>query len=150
MRPGRWFLSPLVILLATGCARETFRWRPSLTSQVPDSMPVRFNVGRGEPRASGRSLGWQRGAPRLITPRGDTVAVPESAYIQVRLKDKANHALAGAFVGMVVGVGVSFAECGETRCGPGDRRPLYITGLGALVGSRFKAASWVRVRWDAR
>ena len=146
----RWLLAPILMLLATGCSRATFRWKPSLTSQVPDSTPVRFHVARGVPRVSGRALDWQRGGPRVITPRGDTVTVPDTALIQVRLKDKSNHALAGAIVGIVAGAGVSLAKCWNTHCPPGDRRPVYIAGLGAVVGSRFKADSWVRVRWDAR
>jgi len=150
MRRVRWFLAPLVILLASGCTRATFRWRPSVTSQVPDSTPVRFYVARGQPRVSGRAFDWQRGSPRVITPRGDTVTVPDTALIQVRLKDKGNHAVLGAIVGIVAGVGLSYAACGDISCGPGDRRPVFIGGLGALVGSRFKADSWVRVRWDAR
>ena len=152
MRTVPLILSLLVILLATGCAKATFRWQPSLTSQVPDGTPVRFKVARGEPRASGQALDWQRGAPRVITPRGDTVSVPDTAFIQVRLKNKTNHAVAGAIAGFVVGVGVSWATCAppKTHCGEQDPTPMLAAGLGALIGSLFKADHWVRVRWDAR
>ena len=117
-------------------------------SQVPDSTPVRFEVERSDPWVSGQALGWQRGSPRIITPRGDTVVVPGAALVQVRLREKTNRAVVGAVVGFVVGMGVSYARCPSPRtsCAEGDpMTPLLVSSLGALVGSRFKADEWVRV-----
>ena len=133
-----------------GCGGATFRWHPSLVSQVPDSTPVRFGVQRNTRRVLGRALDWQHGRPRVITARGDTVVVPDTATLEVRLKNKANRAVAGAVVGYIVGVGVSYGLCPppKTTCGEQDPTPVWSAGLGALIGSAFKKDHWVRVRWD--
>jgi len=64
-----------ILLLGAACGSATVTWRPSLLSHVPDSTPVRWNPQTGEPRVRGRSLGWQNGAPRVVTDIGDTMCV---------------------------------------------------------------------------
>jgi hypothetical protein len=145
-----WSVTPTLFLVVAACGGATFRWRPSLSSQVPDSTPVRFVTQRSEPRVTGRALDWERRRPRLITLRGDTVLVPEGARLEVRLKEKTTRAVAGAVVGFVVGVGVMYSTCAAPRryCGEQDPTPMLAAGLGALVGSRIKADQWIRVRWN--
>ena len=140
------------LLLVTACGGATFRWRPSLVSHVPDSTPVRVNPQTGEPRIRGRSLGWQQGAPRLITATGDTIVLSRGAgRVEVRLKEKKGQGVLGAVIGWAVGVGVTYATCDppRTHCGEQNPVPIWGAGLGAVIGSMFKTDDWARVRWDS-
>jgi len=143
------FALPSMCLVVSACGRTTFRWQPSLVTHVPDSTPVRFALDRGTPRTVGRSLDWRLGRPRVVTTRGDTVVVPQGATLEVKLKDKANRAVAGAIIGFVAGAGLSYALCDppKTHCGEEDPTQLLTAGLGALIGSAIKTDHWVRVRW---
>jgi hypothetical protein len=87
----------------------------------------------------------------VITARGDTVVVPDGSILDVRLNEKAGHSTAGAIVGWALGIAVSYAACPPPKkyCGEEDPTPLLGIGLGALMGSRIKTDSWVRVQWDA-
>ena len=137
-----------VVTLVGGCTRATFGYRPSLTSQVPDStiVRVRGGAGGGQPSITGRALDWRVGRPRVITSAGDTVVVPESATLEVRLKEKKTHATLGGVLGLSVGLGIQLARCPPSNvCGP-DLVPMLAGGIGVLVGSRFSAVDWVRVR----
>lgn len=138
------------LMLVTACNRATFTWRPSLVSQVPDSMPVRFSPDRNGKPTVGRSLGWQRGSPKLVTSRGDTVRVPAGSLTAVRLDRKAGHPVAGAIIGAIIGVGVELANCPSEwqYCGEENPTELLFAGLGALVGAAIKTDNWVRVRWS--
>jgi len=144
-----WIAMSLLLLAA--CGGTAIRWQPSVASQVPDSTFVRFARATGEAPTSGVALDWSSGRPRVITPGGDTIVVPEGSALEVRLKDKATHPTAGAIVGWAVGVAVSYAACAPPRtyCGEEDPTPLLGAGLGALIGSRIKTDWWVRVQWDA-
>src|SRR5688572_7027622 len=144
------FVLAAVVALVGGCTRATFGFRPSLTSQVPDSTVVRVRAQNGQPSVTGRALHWQDGRPRIITSAGDTVAVPQAAALEVRLKEKRSHATLGGVFGLGVGMGIALARCPATnRCAP-DLTPALAAGIGALIGSRFTAAEWVRVRSDIR
>ena len=152
---GQRFSHRIAVLLAVtlslaACSSGTTRWHPSLASQVPDSTPVRFAPGESERQVAGLALDWERGPLRVVTTRGDTVVVPRGSALEVRLKEKSNHAVIGAVVGWAVGVAVSYATCPPPKryCGEEDPRPLLGAGLGALVGSRVKTDWWVGVRWD--
>ena len=134
------------VFISAGCTRATFGFRPSLMSQVPDSSVVRIRAQNGQPPVTGRALGWQAGRPRVVTTAGDTVAVPQGAVLQVRLKQKKTHATLGGVLGVGVGMGIKIAQCPPTRrCGP-DLTPVLTGAAGALIGSRFSAAEWVRVQ----
>lgn len=141
-----------VALLTVACGRTTVQWRPSLVSHVPDSTPVRFTRQVGRPRVQGVSLDWQRGSPRLVTPAGDTIVVPDTARLEVRLRERKSRAIPGSLIGWGVGIGVMYATCPSPKrtCGEQDPTPLLFAGLGALIGSRFEADDWVRVRWNTR
>lgn len=144
------FVLAAVVALVGGCTRATFGFRPSLTSQVPDSAVVRVRAQNGQPSVTGRALDWQGGRPRIITSAGDTVAVPLGATLEVRLKEKKTHATLGGVLGLGVGMGIALTRCPATnRCAP-DLTPVLAAGVGALIGSRFSAAEWVRVRSDVR
>jgi len=135
-----------VIVLVPGCTRAAFGFRPSLTSQVPDSSVVRVRAQNGQPSVTGRALDWQLGRPRIVTATGDTVVVPQAATLEVRLKEKKTHATLGAVVGLGVGLSIKLAQCPPTnRCEP-DLTPVLTAGLGAFIGSRFSAVEWVRVQ----
>lgn len=139
-------------ILLEGCAGGAIRWQPSLASQVPDSTSVRFVSRDGQSPVSGVALDWERGWPRVITARGDTIMVPDGSALEVRLREKANHTTAGTVIGWAIGVGISYAACPPPRryCGEEDPTPLLAGGLGALIGSRVKTDWWVSVRWDVR
>src|SRR5512138_1759638 len=94
-------LVPIAILL-TGCTRTVIGWRPTLVSHVPDSTAVRFAPASGATTVAGRSLDWQRGSPKVITSRGDTLVVPREAAVSVRLPGKVRHTGTGAVVGAIV------------------------------------------------
>jgi hypothetical protein len=119
---------------------------------VPDSTTVRFAVSRSEPRIVGRSVDWQRGTPRLVTPRGDTVLVPDSGRVEVRLKNETNQAVAGGVLGLVVGFVFVYVECPppKTYCGEQNPGPYFFGGLGALIGAAIRTDHWVRVRYDTK
>jgi hypothetical protein len=138
-----------VAVLLTACHGATYRWQPTLVSQVPDSMTVRFRAPNESKSVTGRSLGWQTTEPRVITPRGDTLVVPDASRMSVKAKGKTGHPLAGAVVGWAIGVGISLATCDEprTHCGEQDPTPLLSAGLGALIGATIRTDRWVRVMW---
>jgi len=135
----------------SACAGGAVRWQPSLVSHVPDSTPVRFAPSRNEPQVEGLALDWQRGRPKLVTERGDTLVIPDASRLEVRLREKASHPTAGAVIGWAIGVGISYATCPapKRRCGEEDPTPMLTAGLGALIGSKVKTDWWVGVRWDA-
>ena len=143
-------IAPVALLAVSACAGGAVRWQPSLVSQVPDSTPVRFAPSRNEPQVAGFALDWQRGRPKLVTERGDTVVIPDASLLEVRLRKKASHPTAGAIIGWAIGVGISYATCPAPKryCGEEDPTPLLTTGLGALIGSRVKTDWWVGVQWN--
>ena len=134
------------VVLVGGCTRATFGFRPSLTSQVPDSSVVRVRLQNGQPSVTGRALDWQAGRPLVVTPAGDTMVVPQGAMLEVRLQEKKTHATLGGVIGVSVGLGIKFSQCSAPRRCPPDLTPFLTGGVGALIGSRFTAAEWVRVR----
>ncbi len=135
-----------VVIFVGGCTSATFGYRPSLTSQVPDTTVVRARAQNGQPAIMGRALDWQAGRPRIVTSAGDTVVVPPAATLEVRLKEKKTHAVLGGVVGLAVGLGVKLVQCPPTNYCPPDLTPALTAGVGALIGSRFSAVQWVRVR----
>ena len=140
------FLMGAIVAVAGGCTRATFGFRPSLTSQVPDSSVVRMRARNGQPSVTGRALGWRGERPRIITSVGDTVIVPQVATLEVRLKDTKTHATLGGVIGVTIGLGIKVANCPPTtKCGP-DFTPALTAGVGAFIGSRFTQAEWARVR----
>ena len=146
-------LSPLALAVAIaigGCTRATFGFRPTLTSQVPDSTVVRLRAIKGQPSITGRSLGWQMGRLTIVTMTGDTVAVLETGTLEVRLKTKKSYAAIGGVVGLGIGMGLAQARCPyPRRCAPDLRAPLG-GAVGMLVGSRFRTAEWLVVRRRTR
>ena len=147
-------LRPLAVLatalLLEGCTRATFGFRPSLTSQVPDSTIVRLRAGNGQPSVTGRSLGWQVGRLTIVTASHDTVVVPETGTLEVRLASKRTFATVGGAIGVAVGFGIAYAKCpAGYECGP-TVTPAITGGLGALIGWRFSRADWVVVRRTPR
>lgn len=143
---------PAALLLLAACNRATFRWQPSLLSQVPDSTPVLLWREPSDKPSSGRALDWQRRTPKLITVQGDAVVIPPGAGLGVRLNRKAGHPVAGALIGAIIGVGVEYANCPEPKehCSEEDPTELLVAGLGALIGNLIKTDHRVRARWDAR
>jgi hypothetical protein len=150
MRGYAAFSFPAGLLVMSACAGAVTRWQPSLASQVPDSTPVRFAERSREPRVTGLALDWERGRLRVITERRDTVVVPEGSVLEVRLRERASHATAGAIIGWALGVAISYAACPPPKkyCREEDPTPLLATGLGALIGARVKTDWWIRVGWD--
>lgn len=136
-------------LSMAACAGPAIRWQPSYSSQIPDSATVRFTVHPGEAPILGSALDWRLGRPRVVTARDDTVLIPERSALEVRLKEKASHATAGAIIGWALSVAVSYATCAPPRryCGEENPTPLFATGLGALIGSRIRTDWWVGVQW---
>ena len=146
MRRLRPFMLAGMIVLGGGCTRATFGFRPSLISQVPDSTIVRVRNPNGLPPTTGRALGWQTGEPRVVTSAPDTIDVSQAAILEVRLREKKTHATLGAIVGLLVGLSIKLVQCPPTGyCAP-DATPAVTAGVGALIGSRFTAVEWVRVR----
>ena len=101
-------------------------------------------------RSAASAVNWMSGDPRLLTPRGDTLTIPADARLDVRLRQKSGHGVAGAVVGLLAGVAVSYAYCPPPKdyCGEEDPTPLLGASLGAVVGSLFKSYPWVQVRRD--
>ena len=140
---------PALFFLVAACGGRTFGWRLSL-SQVPDSTPVRIAVQETGLRMSGRAVDWQRGTPKVVTTRGDTMIVPESARLQAHLTGRAAGAMFGGVVGYLVGVVITFNHCGgiDAECSEKDPTSLLTLGAGALIGSLFKPSAWVTIRRD--
>jgi hypothetical protein len=145
-------LAATLLLALTGCSGATYRWQPSRVSQVPDSMLVRFVPADSQKSMTGRSLGWQTTVPRVITPRGDTLLVPNGTRVSVKAKGKAGHPVAGAIVGWAIGTGAMLANCGKlvSYCGEQDPTPVWSAGLGALVGATIRTDRWVRLKWGSK
>ena len=159
---GRTFTDPLpmfrvyLLMLAVasvafqGCTRATFGFRPSLTSQVPDSTVVRLRATNGQPSVEGRSLGWQTGPLRIVNAVGDTVAVPETGTLEVRLNTKKSYAAIGGIVGFLVGAALAVDKCPHrAACGP-DIRPAIGGGIGMLLGWQIRTADWAVVKRPPR
>ena len=138
-----------IVVLLTGCTRTVIGWHPTLVSHVPDSTAVRFAPASGAPTIGGRSLDWQRGSPKVITARGDTLVVPREAAVSVRLPGKVRHAGTGAVVGAVVGIVGSLGVCADNRCEEGNPYQLLGAAGGALIGYAIRTDNWVRVKWGS-
>ena len=137
-------------VVLSGCTHATFGFRPSLTSQVPDSTVVRVRPINGQPGITGRSVGWQTGRLAIVTAARDTVVVPESGTLEVRLNTRKRYTAVGGIVGVVVGSGLAAARCPYRReCAP-DLRPALGGGIGMLIGSRFSSREWVVVKRSPR
>ena len=151
MLPMLFRVSPGVFFLVAACGGTTRGWRPSISfSHVPDSTPVRIAVQETGLRMSGRAIDWQRGMPRVVTTRGDTMVVPDGARLEARIRGRTNGAAFGAAVGYLVGVVVTFNRCGgiDAECSEKDPTSLLTLGAGALIGSLFKTTAWFTVRRD--
>ncbi|HUQ84346.1 MAG TPA: hypothetical protein VM076_24550 [Gemmatimonadaceae bacterium] len=146
------FVSVVALLMLAACHRATYRWQPTLVSQVPDSMTVQFRAPNESKTVIGRSLGWQTMKPRVITPRGDTLVVPDASRMSVKAKGKTGHPLAGALIGWAVGTGVMLAHCGQlmSYCGEQDPTSLLTAGAGALIGATIRTDRWVRLKWGPK
>jgi hypothetical protein len=148
-RPMIRFYPPALlaaVVLAGGCTHATFGFRPSLTSQVPDSSVVRLRAINGQPPIAGRSLDWQTGRLRIVTSAGDTVRVPDVGTLEVRLNSRKSYAAVGGIVGVAVGMGLALSRCPDRRaCGPDLRVPIG-GGIGMLIGSRFHSTEWAVVK----
>ena len=136
--------------LVAGCTQATFGFRPTLTSQVPDSTVVRVRAINGQPGITGRSLDWQIGRLRIITTTGDTVAVPEAGTLEVRLKTKKTYMAVGGLVGVAIGTGIAVSKCPYRRECPPDFRPAVGGAIGMFIGSRFSTADWAVVKRPPR
>jgi len=137
-------------VVLNGCTHATFGFRPSLTSQVPDSTVVRVRPINGQPGTTGRSVGWQSGRLAIVTAARDTMAVPEIGTLEVRLNTKKRYTAVGGIVGVVVGTGLAMAKCPyRSECGP-DLRPAIGGGIGMLIGSRFSSREWLVVKRPPR
>ena len=141
---------PATLSVALACQPPTLLSRPSRASHVPDGARVRVSASRDEPRVEGRSIGWQLGAPRLITATGDTIPVPAGAALEVQLHKRTKHARTGSVIGGIVGMGITWARCPEPkkRCRQNDPTPVLTIGLGALIGYVIKPNPWVSVPWE--
>ena len=144
------FVSPALFFVIAACGGATFGPRPSLSSHVPDSTLVRIDAQGHGLRMSGRAVDWQRGTPKVVTTRGDTIVVPEGARLQVQLKGRPNRAVTGGVIGFVAGLAVTYARCPnfKDRCRMNDPTSFLAGGAGARIGSRFKVHDWVTVRRD--
>ena len=144
-------VSPALFFLVAACGGATRGWRPSISSShVPDSTLVRIAVQESGLRMSGRAIDWQRGTPKVVTTRGDTMIVPDGARLEARIKGRTNGAAFGSVVGYLIGVVVTFNRCGgiDAECSEKDPASLLTLGAGALIGSLFKPTLWVTVRRD--
>ena len=147
-------LYPLMLaaapVLLGGCTRATFGFRPTTTSQVPDSTVVRVRGHDGQPVIEGRSLDWQAGQLKIVRAAGDTVAVPSAGTLEVRLAKKRSLATIGGLIGVGVGFGIVYGKCRPGfQCRP-EWTPAIAGGVGALIGSRFSMANWVAVKRGTR
>lgn len=91
-------------------------------------------------------MGWNLGKPRIVTPAGDTVDVATATTLEVQVRAAKAQTTLGGVVGLAVGLSIKLAQYPPpTRRSP-DVTPAVAAGVGALIGSRFNAAEWVRVR----
>ena len=138
----------LMFLAASGCTRILFR--PSLVTQVPDGKEVRYRVTpNGSTAVVGRALDWEKGTPRLVTSRGDTIVIPTGAHIEFKVDHPNNHAKAGVVVGWLVAVIVMQTNCIQQHieyCGEEDPTPALGAILGGLIGSFFRE-DWIPIAW---
>jgi hypothetical protein len=138
---------PAAFLLLSACG-PTIKWVPSLVSHVPDSTQVRFAATASDSFTSGTAVGWDRGTPRLITPRGDTLAIPNGSRVEVYLKEASHEANFGAAAGALIGVLASVADCGAQRsCGEQDFRPMLGALIGGFVAYILTTEHWKSVAW---
>lgn len=94
----------------------------------------------------GAALGWHTPRPRLVTARGDTLALDPSQRTWASAGRTARRTWQGAVVGWGAGVAAVLADCGLARtCGEQNPLPLLGTVLGAVVGRQLKRERWTRV-----
>ena len=133
-------------LLFLGACGVSVKWRPWLVTQVPDGTEVRYRERSNASTARlGRALGWSSGTPRLVTSRGDTIAIPPGAVLEVHVDNPDRHTNFVAVVGYVAGILATFSLCGtESYCGEESPAPLLGAIVGAFVG-HFMTEDWVSV-----
>jgi hypothetical protein len=138
----------VALLSAVGCSPTRILWRPTQVSEVPDGTPVRFLARPAIDPTFGRAVGWASSSPRLVTFRGDTIAIPVGARVDVKVANPDRHTNAGAILGYIAGTLSIAANCrGRKYCGEQDPSAM----LGAIVGGimgHFIADDWVRVGWN--
>ena len=144
----RTFPAALLLFAAPGCTRILFR--PTLVTQVPDGREVRYRATpNGSTAVVGRALDWEKGTPRLVTTRGDTIAIPNGAHIEFKVDHPSNHAKAGAVVGYLVAIIVMQTNCNRQNiqyCGEEDPTPLLGILAGGIIGS-LMTEDWVPISW---
>jgi len=133
-------------LLSVSACGGSVKWRPWIVTQVPDRTEVWYREKANASTAHvGRAVGWSNGTPRLVTSRGDTIAIPTGAHLEVHVDNPDRHTNFGAVVGYVAGILTIFGTCGtESTCGEQNPAPL----LGAIVGAisgHFLVEDWVSV-----
>jgi hypothetical protein len=147
----RVLLSAITVFSTSACIPPAPRWKPALTSEVPDRTPARFRVARDSAFVDGTADGWQRGTPRLRLASGAVVAIPRDAVVQVRLAEKQRHPYSGAVIGWVAGVVTMYATCAPPKQYCGEENPLPLLGIltGWGLGYVTKTEWWVNVRVPA-
>ena len=111
---------------------------------------MRYAYDRRDGPREGKAIGWEAGRLRMVNAAGDTIAVPDSALLEVKLKEKEGHPLMGGIIGVAAGIVATYATCPPPKkyCGEQNPTPLLGAALGALVGSWFKTDKWVTVSRD--
>lgn len=128
-------------------ARQGRYWCPAA---VPDGARVRAFDPDARRTHTGTALGWATPAPRVVTTRGDTVALAARHRRTVSEGRTGRRTLQGAIVGWAIGVGSVIADCGlEKTCGEQNPIPLLGAAIGAVVGSRMRRERWRRATDDA-
>lgn len=127
---------------ATRPARQGRYWCPAA---VPDGARVRAFDPDVRRTHTGIALGWSTPTPRVVTARGDTVALAERHQRSVSEGRTGKRTLQGAVVGWLAGVVTVVSDCGlEKTCGEQNPIPLLGAAIGTVVGSRMRRERWLR------
>jgi len=128
-------------------ARQGRYWCPAV---VPDGARVRAFDPDVRRTHTGTALGWATPAPRVVTTRGDTVALAARHTRAVSDGRTARRKWQGVLVGWLGGVTAVVADCGLARtCGEQNPLPLLGAVLGGVVGNQLRRERWIRATDDA-
>ncbi len=114
---------------------------------MPDGTRVRVRTAGARARHTGVALGWGTPRPRVVTARGDTVALAPGDERSIS-RGRAHRAGPGAAIGFLAGSLTNVPCIGQSRCGENNLFPALGMALGALVGRLVTHEVWVRVPDD--
>lgn len=142
-------LVALAALPSRGDAQAAETNRVPCARAVADGARVRVSPVNAS-RVTGTALGWTSSGPRLVSSRGDTIALHPDDRLEESLGRTGRRTWHGAIIGALAAGAALAVSCGGRQyCGEENPLPLLGAAAGALVGHRMKRERWRQIPSDS-